>query len=68
MYIFGYYAFQLACKQPCLYISLLYVACVHMYRDRIVPLSFIVLFYELGPYQFLTDEMDLQNSYGLTLS
>lgn len=39
-----------------------------MYQDRIMPLSFIVLFYELGPYQMLTDEMDLQNSYGLTFS
>lgn len=68
MYILGYYAFQLAFKQPCLYIFLFYVACVHMYQETIVPLRFNVLFYELGPYRFLTDEMDLGNNYVLTLS
>lgn len=34
----------------------------------VAPLRFVVLVYELGPYHFLTAEMDLQNNYGLAFS
>jgi len=33
MYILGYYAFQLAFKQPCLYIFLFYVTCSYVSRE-----------------------------------